>query len=1385
MEFAHYKCFIMTLFLAVVVCKVVIVSRLHGSDFPSCGKGNNLKTACRTIAFATTQAQWNDTIRIDGTDTSRDPYPCSSMVSNQNGIFVNKSLSFKKFGNAEVFLNCSAKRIMFDGRNASGTVSIQFMGLTLINSRIVVQECSLFVESCVFRDAISFPNATAVINFQSSEAEFILAIKNSFFKNNRFPCVRVAGNRPKVEVDDTAFFNNTATWASLAGAPVAVFIVLLSAKQTTLSSFLSVNLTNTSFVGNVSPEGSLLIKTSSASFANRKSRGIYKTNKNTENATVSPMIYCSTKHCSRHESRARVSVEIGSGTFSHNVGGAITKSGTGVVNMSISSSVFLNNSSPLVGGALVFEDAQELSLNIVDSKFIGNSAKNGGSALYALGFSSTMVSILVRNVSFVKNVLHAPKFAGDFPNGGAFTLDLEGGHLKILLEKVSFLLNKAAMGASTLQIGGYILNIIIKDCNFLWNFHDERFSYNWKIAVIEAYRLNFTMIRTAVSGNYARPRSDNTTLAGQPIHFLVAGFYTAHLNICNLQYRNNKGGGIFILLGMNEHNENSTLLMQDSHFENNELFSLEIKVKSSSLLQIDRLRFEANSFITSVFECLALFFLFGSPGGKGNQILVQNSTFENNVHILGRIALIRLPSDQIDPSACHMPNWIYKNYVTFTGVLFRNNSREVSITLRLQNGWYVLKNCQFDENYGQFLGSNIFIGEGSAHLELINSSFELAQMEKVPPNFRGFIYFASSGSIKLVNTRLSVRAFQDIDSYLMITKSSFLRIDNSTIIQCPLGTVKKLSNFSHHQFITNQGCPYGIFIASSQSFTYSCKRCAPGFFSVEPFAEKCRPCPYGGNCTENIAAKPSFWGFPLHSDHGSVNFQQCPADYCCPHHNVSCPYDNLRYLSTGCSGNRIGVLCGSCKPGFTETLFSAQCRKSVDCTDYWFWFVALFYSLSFAFFLLWKTPVVNVVKRLFPWGKPSLAGHHSANNSELVDGGGYLKVIFYFYQVASLVLESKNTEVYLLENYLLRSVIGWFDFKAISSKDGFICPCPGLTVVSKMFLQASQVFAVLFCILSIFLTHGALRNFHKKSPVFPPTGQYMAAATDCFLLGYSTLTRTTLKALNCVPFQSTSRFFYDGNIHCWQWWQKLCGVYIIVAVIPFIFVLYRGSKLLHGNGISAKQFLFACLFPLPFAFHWMISCKKVSLSQAESPQQVNGEDRPLIPADRRTRDSSSRNQIAEVVYGPFKQCIDNKGSCTVYWESVLIGRRLILISLNTFIVPPFIRMVCLTFACAFILAHHLWKSPFKDSRVNYAETVSLTALLVLVGINMALGTFATSGEILSDQERICLTVLQVVQVIILGIIPMLFILLIVVSLLWQLLKICKLCWILFCRLFVE
>ena len=111
-------------------------------------------------------------------------------------------------------------------------------------------------------------------------------------------------------------------------------------------------------------------------------------------------------------------------------------------------------------------------------------------------------------------------------------------------------------------------------------------------------------------------------------------------------------------------------------------------------------------------------------------------------------------------------------------------------------------------------------------------------------------------------------------------------------------------------------------------------------------------------------------------------------------------------------------------------------------------------------------------------------------------------------------------------------------------------------------------------------------------------------------------------------------------------------------------------------------------------------------------------------------------------------------------------------------------MVCLSVMCAFILAHHLWKKPFKDPRVNHGETASLTALLVLAVINMAEATFAISGDI-SEQDRICLIVLNVVEVIILGTVPVAFTLLIMISILWQLLKFCKLCWVSFCRIFVK
>ncbi|XP_078371368.1 uncharacterized protein LOC144655023 [Oculina patagonica] len=1367
-----------------VFCKDIFISRHHGNNLPSCGK--TIHTACKTIALAIAQAQWNDTIYIDGTETSRDPYLCLPMNPHTGGIYINKSLSLKRFGNAEVFLKChSSRQIVFDGSNATETVVIELQGLTFFNSSVTARRCSLHISKCLFTHAVSFPNATAVVNFETFQGQFSLTIRESVFSNNDFPCVCVVGNSPKIEVHDTSFINNTAIWESLKLVDVAVFMVLLTSQHFEYT--LSMTLINISFANNMAPFGGCLhVQAKPTNSANRQTMKGHKRNKGTiqKDVSIIPLSY-SPDYVTRQSTSGRITMNIRGASFRHNVGGAITvRWQVRHVNISMVQSDFINNSSPFLGGALHVESIFAIFLQIEDCKFVENSAKKEGSAIYAAAlFASKTCLIIVRNALFLRNILNNADF-NEYENvGGTLTLNVPHGYLKVHLENVSFMFNKAAKGSSTFHAEGSFQELTIVNCSFVGNSQDERSLSVGNTVYIYSDKLNFTLTDTIISENEAKPRIDDYTLEGQPVHFHVEGFLLAWMNISGLHYTNNKGGGISFVLGSSK-KTNSTFFLQDSCFENNELFSLGIEFESNTSLQIKRVMLTSNSFVSPAFHCLALFFLYAT-NGQGNQIAMQDTTFAKNL-VQNTILLIGFPPDAKDPKECC--RWNYKNQARFTNVTFRENQAENSTVLRISNGWNILSNCRFVDNFAVYAVS---ISERSTKLDLVNTSFEQTQkLAKATaahyPHFRGFIFYASSGPINLTNTSLKVESPQDIDAYFMITGTSKAHIDNSTVIQCPVGTLKTSTNFSYLSFVSNCWLVNETHYTHSQSFIFSCKRCSPGFYSVDPFANRCLPCPFGGNCTSNIAAKPTFWGFPSLSDRGSINFQKCPTNYCCPFKNISCPYDNQHYLSIGCSGNRSGFLCGECKPGFTETLFSARCRANNVCTDNWFWPIALLYSLAFAFFLLWKNPIVRLIKRLLPRGGTTPGGHLEADS--LTNDSGYVKIVFYFYQVAHLVFVSEDIEMHLADNYLLTPMLGWFDFKAVSSKDGLVCPFRGLTVPSKIFLQASQVFAVLSGVLVIFLLHGAVRKVQKISPAMPSSGQYLSATTECLLLGYSALASAALKALNCVEIQSTSRFFYDGNIQCWQWWQKLCGVFLAVFIIPFVFVLYLGSKLLNGRAITAKQFLCACIFPLPFAIFWMVTCRKAEHeTEDQDDQRVGGELTPLFQPDLATRDEQScrRDPTDDVVYGPFKKCSDDQGPGAEYWESVLIGRRLVLICLHTFIVFSFIRMVCLSVTCAAILVHHIRKKPFKAPRVNHVETASLSALLVLAVINMAQVTLSMNGELLSEQERICLTVLHVVEVIILGTVPVIFVVVIVVSVTWRLIKLCQLCLTHFYKLLVS
>jgi hypothetical protein len=126
---------------------------------------------------------------------------------------------------------------------------------------------------------------------------------------------------------------------------------------------------------------------------------------------------------------------------------------------------------------------------------------------------------------------------------------------------------------------------------------------------------------------------------------------------------------------------------------------------------------------------------------------------------------------------------------------------------------------------------------------------------------------------------------------------------------------------------------YNLVLASTLQFT--CTPCAEGLYSLRAGHSNgspgvavnypCLACPQGGLCTGGtVVATPGYWGQPDGND--TVTFAVCPAGYCCTG-------DGRWPCSAAavCGGNRGGVLCGACAPGYVESLGSAQCAPVADC----------------------------------------------------------------------------------------------------------------------------------------------------------------------------------------------------------------------------------------------------------------------------------------------------------------------------------------------------------------------------------------------------------------------------------------------------------------------
>ena len=752
-------------------------------------------------------------------------------------------------------------------------------------------------------------------------------------------------------------------------------------------------------------------------------------------------------------------------------------------------------------------------------------------------------------------------------------------------------------------------------------------------------------------------------------------------------------------------------------------------------------------------------------------ISVKNCRFLNNTQFVNRLyergtIQIEFPND--DPPKCPRASkgneskelvWDKKSElpVIIEDTLFENNVG-ISGALSFLNGNVTIKNCAFKNNEGVALGGHVYMKTGFGILNINNCSFlqkETSLIDHSHVSAVGcFLRSESAGPLKIQNSSFVADVNQEFDPIFAATKSNTIKIDSSTSFKCPDGKQIKLENI---ELVRGRETCW----ISVAHLKFLCEECPDGFYNLNRGSSsgldiheetKCLKCPYGATCENgDIKAQENFWGCYSSPLSTKLEFHPCPLEYCKP------PTRPNTHAFNGCHGSRTGVLCGQCAEGFSEDLYSTSCREREKCHDHWFWIASLIYVIMLSLYLVFKPPIFPWLYRQCLWFRKKSnssqrqAAPHEASDEE--HDAGYFKTIFYFYQVAEILM-IKSPEAALHIVPFVTPVIALFNFQVRTINGSIGCPFPGFNVVTKELFLCLKFLATLLSIAIIYAIHRVISRFRHIPK--PSLTLYLAVVLETLLLGYETLADTSLKLMHCVPVGLEWRLFIDGNIPCWQWWQYMQIVFISVFIIPLVLVLFWGSLMLSKDKLSAREFLTSCAFPLPFLFIWLYRYvfKKPSLHEFK-----------LFWGN--TYDAE---EIKKVLHDPFRPpCGDDHG--TLYWESVLTGRRFLLLTIRNFITDPLTRFICLDFACVVTLVHHLVSRPFRDRKANICEALSLMSLVAICTFNLAEVTLIAQGLEPTGPKENLFYALEWIEVALLGFLPAIACILVVLAALSQVIRV--------------
>ncbi|XP_028396219.1 uncharacterized protein LOC114520191 [Dendronephthya gigantea] len=318
-------------------------------------------------------------------------------------------------------------------------------------------------------------------------------------------------------------------------------------------------------------------------------------------------------------------------------------------------------------------------------------------------------------------------------------------------------------------------------------------------------------------------------------------------------------------------------------------------------------------------------------------------------------------------------------------------------------------------------------------------------------------------------------------------------------------------------------------------------------------------------------------------------------------------------------------------------------------------------------------------------------------------------------------------------------VLGFFNFQPGVTNRGFVCPIPGLTPKTKLLFKVAPVFGTLAAIFLLYAFHVLVRC--KRGFLRPDISPYLQASVKTVFLGYVTLATVSISLIRCVPVADKLRWFYNGNVVCYEWWQYASFIFNAIFVVPFIFVLAWIPFKLYKDKITVRNFLLAVVCPLSFLFQrlFRIVCRS---------------------EDEHAEDSENLSALKELLLGPYAQPNETSKRGALYWQSILIARRFILVVIFCVVTEPSIRLFCMTLACLFILCLHLKIKPFQNSFSNNLESISLMFLIVLALINLFRSVFSSSHQNIEGPFVPVFKAFKWLEVLILGMFPAILVLLV-------------------------